>query len=176
MAIRPSAAPEKQIKHAARVNTCHIKTQTCKADHLLVASHGFVWCVVRVDSSLVHVVSVSIERADMAPIESPFTVPHRQQRSHEQQATQVSGHGSVLRPQIKSSLKPEAGGDGVNALQVPRGLLLVELLLTCAVSSSSAGPEGHMEPKQLEHQQHLAFCSHTHHTLSTQDRGQGEGC
>lgn len=39
--------------------------------------------MVRVESSLVEVVSVSIERVDMASIESPFTVNNREEHSQE---------------------------------------------------------------------------------------------
>lgn len=57
--------------------TCISACDKSKTEHLLVAGHGLVWCMVRVESSLVQVVSVSIERADMASIESSFTVHHR---------------------------------------------------------------------------------------------------
>jgi len=39
-----------------------------ETQHLLVTGHRLVWRVVRVESSLVEVVSVSIERVDMASI------------------------------------------------------------------------------------------------------------
>lgn len=61
--------------------TCISACDMSKTEHLLVASHGFVWHVVRVESSLVQVVSVSIKRVDMASIESSFTVHHREQHS-----------------------------------------------------------------------------------------------
>lgn len=53
--------------------------------HLLVTGHRLVWRVVRVESSLVEVVSVSIERVDMASIQGSFTVHHREQHSQEKE-------------------------------------------------------------------------------------------
>lgn len=65
-------------------------------EYLLVTGHGLVWHVVRVESSLEQVVSVSIEGVDMASIESPFAVHHREQRSEEigphHQVTQLGPH------------------------------------------------------------------------------------
>lgn len=66
------------------LNTLHLgeRHKTCisacdmRAEHLLVTGHGLVGRVVRVESSLVEVVSVPIERSDMASIESSFTVHH----------------------------------------------------------------------------------------------------
>lgn len=56
----------------------------------------------RVDSSLVQVVSAPIERVGMTPIESSFAVRHGQQRSEEKQLcsqfTKVGPHCYFLPP------------------------------------------------------------------------------
>lgn len=80
--------------------------------HLLVTGHGLV--LVRVESGLVEVVSVSIERVDMTSIESSFAVHHREQHSKGKKLcnklTRLGLHFLIfLFKSFRALLNPESG-------------------------------------------------------------------